>query len=154
MRLERLVLNNWPPLASHVCALILGVVLANIAPRSSRPATSWNLRPGWTSMRVPKTQLKSLNVRAGYVEVVMVAIAETGEPRCRLVDGQLLQAGFDGGPIVMMPIPKAPEFVRMLQVGLKLFAGPALYEKAASELQGLPVCARGGEVHFGVAKDR
>lgn len=150
MQITRLTLNNWPPLASHLCALIFGIILANMSADGTKP--SWRVRPGWAIVRVAADQIFVQNVTRSQADVVLVAVDESHVPRCRLLDGALVQADYDHGPILLLPLTKAAELAVMLRQSSKVFSGPGLFEVDAPEVVSLLPCARGGRVRFGADK--
>lgn len=150
MRPINLSLNNWPPLASHLCVLVLGIVLANVSTGEDKPA--WRVKAGWAVVRIASTQLQSQHVERSYADVVIVAVDEQGAPRCRLLDTQMVQADYDQGPVLLLPINKVGEFSYMLRLSSRIFAGPSLVEKSSEAIASLNACARGGRVRFGAGK--
>lgn len=132
-------LNGWPPVASHMACLVLGVALAHLARGAGKPPARMPKRglvlvlpapPGTTTAATPLRVTLHERDAAGTL--------------CRLMDDPVERLAGDGWTLVL-PLSAGPQVPRVLSAA----RSGALHVAAAERSEG-PLCGKGPKVTYGM----
>lgn len=132
-------LNGWPPVASHMACLVLGVALAHLARGAGTPPARIPKRGIVLSLPAPE---RTTPVERPLRVLVLERDAAGG--LCRLTEEPVERLAGDGWTLVL-PLSAAAAVPRVL----KAARGGAL-QLAAGDRQGTPACGKGPKVTYGM----
>ena len=142
-------LNNWPPLASHLVAVFVGVGLVNIsaktpAPKLSVPANGMLINLGED---VPKHTAKpSDNVAGG--KWLLATLNSSGLLQCRLGKRLLTAASADRASLVSLPLSQLKDFHQEYFEAIKRYPKQIVLTPLRDG-EKLPVCRKESRISYG-----
>jgi hypothetical protein len=137
MRLNRFVINGWPPVASHLGFLLLGCGMSAVSPSPPGPAAPL---PGSIIVR-----LKPSAQAARWQDGMRLDAWKSGRDQCRLNHAPLVVASLVPSPLVALDRRDAALALTLTRRGL----GGVVLRPAATTRA--PLCPRQGKVRYGAS---